>query len=270
MVLPLLGALAGAVGSWFGGQSQKKAARKQQTRQIAEQRRADSLNRKAVEDANTAAREAAERAFRRENAAAIQAANVAHQRSLEAEQRARAADATKVQTLVNDARAAGIHPLAAMGVSYGGPVAQAVQASTPSYGVPNVQAATTGVPDLGDAVGDGIGNIGISFLKDVQDLQLGAAQIQNVHASTANLISEARSRSIISSARLAGQSLMSGETIKHDKRTTDAQDASQRYGELGDWLFGAHNLFQDTNSMNINPPARMGQEFGEWLRSFFR
>lgn len=270
-LLPLIGTAVSALGSFFGQEeSNKDALRLQQTAFRQNQSALLAAEKRALADRpNLWSRE--DTVWARENQASIDAANLAYSRSLEAEQRAAQRDATKVQTLVNDARAAGIHPLVALGVSYGGPLAQIVQGSTPSHspasGSIDRQAAQMGVPTNGNAIGDAAAQIGIG-LAQMQNMRLTEAQIENVKASTANILSEAQSRTMIASARLNGQSLFAGDRIKHNPNTDDAQKAANRYGEPGDWLFGMYNLFADTDPMFKSPMGQMGQDFGKWLRSW--
>jgi len=274
-LLPLIGSAIGALGSFFGGQSSQQSALKMQQQAFAQnQASIFAAEQRALADRpNIWARE--DQIWQKENQAALNATNQAQQFALEAEARAAARDATKIQTLVNDARAAGIHPLAAMGVSYGGPMAQAVQGSTPSHssasGTVDRQAAQMGAPVAGDPIGDALGKFGLG-LAEMQGMRLTEAQIRNVEASTANILSEAQSRSMIMNARLNGQSLNStrftGETIRHDPRTDDAQKAANRYGEPGDWLFGMYNLFNDSNALMPTHKSHPGAQFGNWIRSW--
>lgn len=96
-----------------------------------------------------------------------------------------------IQQIVSDAKAAGIHPLAALG----SPAAS-------SYGSP-VGSSTTG-----DAIGDAISEFGRSRKQDkLQGKQdrLIEAQIDTEKAKADALRAEARSRTMISSARGTGQ-----------------------------------------------------------------
>lgn len=270
-LLPLLGTAVSAIGSFFGQENTNEQNRKlaQQTFENNQQAIIDAEQRALADRPNLWQRE--DDVWERQAEWSEDQAHLANHYNKEAFERWQAADARKVQTLVEDARRAGIHPLAAMGVSYGGPIAQAVSASTPGHssatGSIDRSAAQMGTPTNGDAIGDAAAQIGLG-LAQMQNMRLVEAQIENVKASTANILSEAQSRTMIASARLNGQSLFAGDVIKHNPNTDDAQKAANRYGEPGDWLFGMWNLFQDTNPTFQNPAASAGQDFGKWLRSW--
>lgn len=176
---------------------------------------------------------------------------------------ARSWDKKKVQTLVEDARKAGIHPMAALGSPVAG-------------GFATPQAAYGGQPRSGSAIGDAMESFGQTLsatpsTSPLQD-QLTKAQIANVHASTANLLSEATSRSQIANARLGGQSLSTGSmfdnmpskvgAIKvHPYERGAAQRAQDNYGDIWEQLFGTANI----GGVSVNPA-----ELGPLSRNFYR
>lgn len=175
--------------------------------------------------------------------AAIQAAN----------RRAEKLDATKIQRVVADAKMAGIHPMAALGSPVAG-----------SFATP--QAAYGGQPRSGSAIGDAMETFGQSVASipsstPLQD-QLTKAQIANVQASTANLISEATSRTQIANARLGGQSLSTagssvGAWEVMPRRPGAAQKAQDDYGDIWEQLFGTANIGSiQGKAENMGPVSR--------------
>lgn len=163
-------------------------------------------------DAN---RDAAQQA-NREQIAAIERAN---QLAFEREN-------TRIQRLVRDANKAGIHPLAALG----SPVVS---------GFATPQAAYGGAPISGDGVGDALQSIGAAFpqsdgtMEKLQQ-QLLTAQIRNVDASTANMLSEAQSRTITANNRTPYT--LFGQQIEPSPYMSDAQTLANRHGEAVDWM----------------------------------
>lgn len=105
-------------------------------------------------------------------------------------------NATKIRTTVKDARAAGIHPLAALGSPVAG-----------SWATPVSQ------PGLGDAVADGAARIGSAIDNRGQRELLSAsidterAKARNLDADTAARLADAQRTTITAAARRAGQSL---------------------------------------------------------------
>lgn len=135
---------------------------------------------------------------------------------------------TRIQRTVEDARAAGIHPLAALGSSVVGNMA-----------VP--QAAFGGAPISGSAVGDAVSQLGAGFGSTQSELQeqLLRAQIRNVDASTAQLLADASSRSRIQNAQMQGSGFLVPSVLP------DAERAEQRYGEISDYTFGPQVFWSD-------------------------
>lgn len=148
---------------------------------------------------------------------------------------------TRVQTLVKDARAAGIHPLAALGSSVAG-----------SFATP--QAAFGGAPITGSAVGDAISEFGrnITPPQANADLQtaLLKAQIRNVDASTANMLADATSRSQIGKA----QANMIGPMEVVPGQLGAAQKAQDDFGDIWEQIFGTANI----KGVNIAKPSELG------------
>lgn len=155
-----------------------------------------------------------------------------------------------VRYRVNDAKAAGIHPLAALGANVG--------TVTPSLASP--MAATA----MGDGIAAGASQLGNAvdkyFAQDMQNLQteLLKAQIDQVKSVTS--MNVARSRSIINSQRTQainpGQPLLtktkpSSTGIVIDGQlmpnagNSDAEEVEAKYGDIIQNLYGTYNLGAD-------------------------
>lgn len=127
-------------------------------------------------------------------------AKLAHRRDIQAE-------STRVQRLAADARAAGLHPLAAMGISATPGAAAPVSGgmTSPSMSVSASQApqaaGAPGASPTGDRSLDGAlagANLGMGIAQafDPLDRDLKRAQIANVKADTAARLLEAQSRTM--------------------------------------------------------------------------
>jgi len=146
-----------------------------------------------------------------------------------------------IQWRVEDAKAAGIHPLAALGAS--------------THTAP-------GLPVGGDAVAAGLGKAADALLSERGALEndLLRAQIEKTNSETST--ERATSRTIIANARRRGQTastappppehtgrFIPGEpgprVLTSDPRWSDAQKFEDRYGELSDFIFGPMILNDD-------------------------
>lgn len=150
----------------------------------------------------------------------------------------------KIRMTVNDARKAGIHPLAALGSPVAG-----------SWASPVANTA------LGDAVGEGAARLGSAIdrgtVNELQRLQMDTerARIRNLDANTAATLADAQSRTAIASARRSGQSLDTRDVatttdprsvmLGADPSWPDAQKYENRYGELSDFIFGPAIAWSD-------------------------
>lgn len=159
----------------------------------------------------------------------------------------------KIQWLVEDARKAGIHPLAALGSSVAGSFATPVAAygSQPESGV-------------GDAVGAGMQALGqaMPMPQDPLAMQLQKAQIANVNASTVNMLAEARSRTQLASERNGAISSGAHELGVFDfkaKKPGAAQRAQDDFGDIWEQVFGTMNLGDISVNRNRLGPV------GKWL-----
>lgn len=148
-------------------------------------------------------------------------------------------NSTKIQTLVKDARAAGIHPLAALGSSVAG-----------SFGTP--QAAYGGAPITGSAVGDAIKSFGASMPQPDSNAELQAqllrAQIKNVDASTVQLLADAQSRTKAANAQQHGvtSTMIAGLPTAGNPNFSDVGGPiQQRYGEPAEWLMSIPTMLAD-------------------------
>lgn len=138
---------------------------------------------------------------------------------------------TRIQRIVEDARAAGIHPLAALGSSAVGNMA-----------VP--QAVFGGQPISGDVVSDAAGYIGqaVSKSSGTENLQeqLLRAQIRNVDASTQRMLADAQGTTLARNARAEGQTLyVDGKPVQFPAGYSPSQIWEDYLGEVGDWASAA-------------------------------
>lgn len=187
-------------------------------------------------------------------------------------------DTNRVRLTVADAKAAGIHPLAALGGSFGG-------SSVQSPGL-----VPEGQSSWGDNVGDVFGSLGQiagafsergeSKLPDYKSYGAHRAEWARAQqdrdldvAFKKASIEEVRSRSMLNAARMAsigaappttvvnnpdaaGRLITPFGTLKYS-RNSDAQDAENRYGELGSIVQGVTNFFSDLRHTNYPPPRRV-------------
>lgn len=143
----------------------------------------------------------------------------------------------QIQWRVEDAKKAGIHPLAALGAQI-----------APASPLP-------GVPGGGDAIADGVGAIGDAIAralsKDVKlEQRRKEAEIRHLEANT--MLAMARSRSEIAAARRVAQSLDSGKEennmlkmdpfkgVKKEHRLmkTPADAVERDYGDIVSGIYG--------------------------------
>lgn len=132
----------------------------------------------------------------------------------------------KIQRLVNDAKKAGISPLAALGSQAAGQFAQPIS--------------------TGDAVGDAISSVGKAFPKnnaletERQQLTNEAlkADIRAKNAETQRLLDDATSRTKIASVKNNPGLMIAGTNVLPDARFVDTQKVTDRYGEGADLLYG--------------------------------
>lgn len=146
------------------------------------------------------------------------------------------ARSTNLQTIAADAKAAGIHPLAALGVNMAGVPASPVG----TVRAPRVDPA---ISATGSSIGDGIARAG-SQLADGLASQLDtrsklenellSAQIEQTRAGTATMLANATSRTAIGSVLTSPGSAA--------ERYAEAQ---RDYGEVQDYIFGFPNLWGD-------------------------
>lgn len=159
-----------------------------------------------------------------------------------------------IQWRVADAKAAGIHPLAALG---------AHTSVAPS------------MPVGGDAVAEGLGKVGdwmsgVGRERAELENQLLRSQIRSADAGTNAQV--AQSRTVISQGRRAGQAarmqddplpMFRGLRIQHgsgrygtDPGWSDAEDYETRHGEPADWAFFIPRAFDDLTYQTTGMPRR--------------
>lgn len=133
----------------------------------------------------------------------------------------------QIQWRVEDARKAGIHPLAALGVSPIGPYAGNV-------------AAVGGSPSTGSAIGDAMSSLG----REMASIQMADAQTElerkrlALESERLDLLAKAQSRTMINNAQQPAFLSRSG--------LPDTEGATTRYGELADYVFGPQVFWSDT------------------------
>lgn len=161
-------------------------------------------------------------------------------------QRYNQARSTNLQTIAADARAAGIHPLAALGVNMAGVPASPVG----SVRAPRVDPA---ISPSGSAIGDGIARAGAQLGDGVAQLfdqrarlenELLSAQIQQTRAGTATMLANATSRSAISSVQNKRHALQfGGWRGELPEGTIPAGDQPEtELGEIGQLIQSLYNL----------------------------
>lgn len=163
-----------------------------------------------------------------------------------------------IRRRVNDARSAGIHPLAALGV-----------AGTGSFATP--QAAYGGAPITGSAVGDALSSFGANMPNSSDELQteLLKAQIANVNASTTQMLADATSRTKIfdGQGRQPGRVHQLGAVGLKSKIRHAAQDAEDDLGDIMQEIVGAFNMnglsVTDDDLRSMGPLSR---NFWSFLR----
>lgn len=146
------------------------------------------------------------------------------------------ARATNIQTIASDAKAAGIHPLAALGVNMAG---------VPASPVGTVRAPTVDpvISPSGNVIGDGIARAGAQLADGLAsqldtrsklENELLSAQIEQTRAGTAQMLMNATSRSGIASV------------LSNPGAPAERFDNAQRdYGEIQDFVFAPGNLWGD-------------------------
>lgn len=163
-----------------------------------------------------------------------------------------------IRRRVYDARSAGIHPLAALGVSQSG-----------SFATP--QAAFGGAPITGSAVGDALSSMGAAMpsVNDELQTQLLKAQIANVNASTTQMLADATSRTKIFDGQVSspGRTHMLGAVGMDSKRRHAAQEAEDDLGDIMQEIVGMFNI--DGLSVSEDDLRSMGplsRNFWSYLR----
>lgn len=175
-------------------------------------------------------------------------------------------NAKRIQTLVKDARAAGIHPLAALGSSVAG-----------SFATP--QAAYGGAPITGSAAGDAVKAFGDNLQVDNEQgalqRELLKAQIRNVDASTANLLSQATSRGSFAADTNSTRLFPFGE-LHDDPGFSTAQQIQDKYGDIAENVFGTAKMLHDiqkerekVGKRDPSPAVAAGREFMNWFQKNF-
>lgn len=174
---------------------------------------------------------------------------------------------------VEDAKAAGVHPLYALGasthsfspVSVGGagyPGDPGVSQSTP--------AIDTGMPNALANAGQDIGRA-VSAMKTPQERMSDALALENMSLQNDLLRSQiaqnfSRSFGAGTGPGMPGVSMIAGTKVPHSARWSNAQDLADRYGEPAEWLsfpFIAGADLRELFSQSFGVPPET------YLKSFF-
>lgn len=150
----------------------------------------------------------------------------------------------KVQWTVEDAKKAGVHPLAALGANIGTVTPSAVASSGVGDGV------AAGAAALGDAIN----------AKEMAALQKEMIKSQIRQSDSVTSLNVARSRSVIASARAAAvnpgmplvgklkdtsTALRIGGADMPNAGNSDAEEVEAKYGDIVQNLYGIYNLSSD-------------------------
>lgn len=192
------------------------------------------------------------KAAKKQNQQQIKAINAANASAMKRED-------NRIQRLVADANKAGIHPLAALGSPVVGSFA------TPA-------AAFGGAPITGSAVGDAISAFGNAMPTEGKGLQteLLKAQIRNVEASTANMLSEAQSRTRVTQAQSGATYFGGFGPLADDPAFSTAQVVQDRYGDIAENISGTVKFLHDIERQQngkVSSAADLGAALGDWLKT---
>lgn len=166
---------------------------------------------------------------------------------------AREREDNKIQRLVADANAAGIHPLAALGSSVAGNFAQPV----PYQGTAYQDTSDTG------AMGNALAAAGSTIGQAVMNMELQRAQINNLNASSANQLAEAQAHSRAQAIR---NGAVSGSNAAHEigvfdmtaKKPGAAQRAQDDFGDIWEQIIGTFNIDELTvNYERLGPLGKI-------------
>lgn len=190
--------------------------------------------------------------------------------------------ATRIQTTVADAKAAGIHPLAALGASTG-PMPAMVNSGSP----------------MGDAIGSAVAGLGDAYgqyraRKDQEKADAGMAaesearvgllraQTRQADAEAAATAAEAQSRTMVAAARAGsvGATTRSptqpprdyggGERtdpfgLRANNRLPDASRVTSRYGEPAEWVYAPIVAAADWLTQNTERWQQAESDFNSWM-----
>lgn len=277
-MLNLLGAGLQIAGSIFGGQEQRsaqKAANRQAARQAAASNRLARQQQRQALAFNTRQarlnRRAARQAGQRDRRFSRRAAATAYRRSISFAR-------NQLNWLAQGARAAGLHPTAAIGQSpgYVG-AAQAVQ-ETPSFDSSRYPTRSytyaEGQPVTGSVFGDGLmaASQAITGLQGGQlENELLRSQIEATRAQTRSLMAPGAITSALS--RALQDDIFGDDRFLRRGPHPDAEAYQPRYEDAA-VIFGLRNLLSDTytgykewdrNWRAAGPrPSRIGQHFREY------
>lgn len=160
-----------------------------------------------------------------------------------------------IQWKVSDARAAGIHPLYALG-------ANTVSYSPSSVGLVPETGLGTGMAAAGQDLSRAInatrsaGAREDAYTKTMQDLTLQKAGLENEYLASqiaklrASLNPPMPTLSTVPVPEASGPEkrpvlMMGGERWPTNSNTSNADEFEKRYGEVTDWTFGPYVLWQD-------------------------
>lgn len=147
-----------------------------------------------------------------------------------------ALDRTKIQTMVKDANAAGLHPLAMVGSQISSPVLNSFQSNTPPSAIAQSNPVDLAAIQLSDAQARLVNKQADFVDEQIADSRLARAK----QAVTPDKLIE----DIVNPQRTSHVKI-GGGTLSSNPAFSDAQTYEDRYGELGGALMGLLNLPAD-------------------------
>lgn len=223
----------------------------------------------ATKDANEAARAANELAYQRAE----------RDKEIDREYQERFAR-SGIQWRVEDAKAAGIHPLYALGANTSSYSGSPIQVGSPSVAADTSMASA--VSSFGQDIGRAVNSTRTqsqrdeAFVRTTQDLQLRKMGLENeLLASQIKRMQVSANPAFPSSGPNNSDLRLAGVPIKKDPSTSDMQDFSDRYGDegLAQWTIPPWIMWRDYQATTggrgpdtSSWPSRVGSAVWEGLK----
>lgn len=149
---------------------------------------------------------------------------------------------TRIQTLVKDAKAAGIHPLAALG----SPVAGGFAAPVPSGQSVSGSGYADGIRELGAGVDEWQRRmLAETSEKAGLENELLRSEISLRNAQSRTLIERAKNDAAVRAGITVPNVSGGSQTIKSSSAFSDAEEVERRYGDIVQMLYGLGVLGRD-------------------------